>query len=73
MAQVGVQEPLGRLVLTCTGGDAGLDVAVVSLRVCAVVGEQAGCELMPCAGRQLGGVGCIRGTVCAEREVGRDG
>ena len=45
-------------------GDAGFDVAVVGLRVCAVVGEHARCELMPGAGGQLVGVGR---TVCARR------
>ena len=43
-------------------GDAGFDVAVVGLRVCAVVGEHARCELVPGAGGELVRV---RRTVCA--------
>lgn len=73
MIQVGVEEPFGWLMLTGACGDAGFDVAVIGLRICAVVGEHARCELMPGAGRELGGVGGVRGTVCAEGDGESEG
>lgn len=73
MLQVGVQERFGRLVLACACYHAGFDVAVISLRVCAVVGEHARRELVPRTGRQLGRMQCILGAVCAESDGERDG
>lgn len=68
--QVGVQEPFGGLMLSDARGHAGFDVAVIGLGICAIIGEQAGCKLMPGAGGQLG---CVWGTVCTERDWERDG
>jgi len=71
--QVRVEEPFGWLMLTGTCDDAGFDVAVIGLRICAVVGEHARCELMPGAGRKLGGVWGVRGTVWAEGDWESEG
>lgn len=50
-------------MLACTRSYAGFDVAIISLRICAVVGEQARCQLVPGPRRQLGRVRGTRGTV----------